>query len=146
MIVADTGPLVAAADRHDRAHRLASTLVLGAGRELLVPDAVAAETDWLIRRRVGHPAARAFLEALTDGLPRRVTLQEAVFARAAAIDRHHADLGLGLVDASVMALAEAERAPILTFDFEHFRAAPAPGGDPWELLVDEARYLRAVRR
>lgn len=145
MIVADTGPLLAAADRRDPAHLLASTLVLAAGRELLVPDPVAVETDWLVRRRIGDAAARAFLQALTDGVPRRVTLSQAVFARAAAIDRQYADLGLGLVDASVMALAEAERIPILTFDFEHFRAAPQPGGEPWELLVDEARYLRAIR-
>jgi hypothetical protein len=50
-----------------------------------------------------------------------------------------ADLSLGFVDA-VMALAERERAAILTFDFEDFRAAPRPDGSPWPLLVDEASY------
>lgn len=146
MIVADTGPLVAAADRSDEAHRLASALVMGAGSRLLVPDAVAAEADLLIRRRAGHAAAREFLKALAGGVPRRVSLAETLFARSVEIDRRYADLGLGLADASVMALAEAEGAAILTFDFEHFRAAPRPDGGPWRLVVDEAHYLRDTGR
>lgn len=146
MIVADTGPLVAAADRSDEAHRLAAALVIGAGTRLLVTDAVAVEADALIRRRAGHAAAREFLKALAAGVPRRIGLAETLFARSVEIDRRYADLGLGLADASVMALAEAQGAAILTFDFEHFRAAPRSDGQPWELVVDEADYLRDVRR
>lgn len=146
MIVADTGPLVAAADKGDEAHRLASALVMGAGSALLVPDAVAVEADALIRARVGHAAARAFIESLAGGIPRRVPLAETLFMRSVEIDRRYADLGLGLADASVMALAESESAAILTFDFEHFRAAPRPDGRAWDLVVDEARYVRETRR
>jgi hypothetical protein len=137
---------VAAADRGDEAHRLASALVIGAGRSLLVPDAVACEADGLIRHRAGHDAARAFLKALTDGIPRRVALTETLFTRAVELDARYADLGLGLSDTSVMALAEAEHAGILTFDFEHFRAAPRPDGRPWDLVIDESRYLREIQR
>ena len=54
-----------------------------------------------------------------------------LFARAAVIDRRYAALDLGLVDAAVMAIAESEDVPILTFDFRDFRAArrcaAAPG-------------------
>lgn len=35
-------------------------------------------------------------------------------------------------------------APILTFDFEDFRAAPPKDGY-WRLVVDEERYQKAVR-
>jgi predicted nucleic acid-binding protein len=66
-----------------------------------------------------------------------------LFRRAVEIDARHADLGLGLTDASVMALAERHDLPILTFDFEHFRAAPPPDGY-WRLVVDEARYADAT--
>jgi hypothetical protein len=43
-----------------------------------------------------------------------------------------------------MAIAERVGAPILTFDFEHFRATRPTHGF-WELVVDEARYADATR-
>ncbi len=67
----------------------------------------------------------------------------ALLRRAAEIDARFADLALGLVDASVMALAERHHHPILTFDFEHFRAAPPQDGY-WRLVIDESRYARAI--
>lgn len=115
------------------------------GRDLLIPDPVVVETDWLVRSRAGADAARAFLDDLFDGVHRRAPLTEVVFRRALEIDKRHAALGLGLVDAAVMAVAESEDASILTFDFADFRAAPRSDGQPWALLVDEAAYARAVR-
>ena len=97
-----------------------------------------------MRRRAGPTAARTFLQDLASGVHRRVPLTDALFRRAVEIDARHAALGLGLVDAAVMALAESEDAPVLTFDFAHFRAAPRGDGRPWELLVDEAVYARAA--
>lgn len=129
----------------DDAHELAAALVSRIGRDLLVPEPVAVETDWLLRNRANADAARTFLEELADGVHRRVSLTDALFRRAIEIDRRHGALGLGLVDAAVMAVAEAESAAILTFDFTDFRAAPRSDGQPWALLVDEAAYARAVR-
>ena len=42
-----------------------------------------------------------------------------------------------------MAYADRHDLPVLSFDFEHFRAAPPPGGH-WRLVVDEARYIEAT--
>jgi len=39
----------------------------------------------------------------------------------------------------VMAVAEQRDLPILTFDFEHFRAT-RPRDGYWRLVVDEDRY------
>lgn len=64
--------------------------------------------------------------------------------RAVEIDVGFADLGLGLVDATVMAIAEQDDLPILTFDFEHFRAT-RPRTGYWRLVVDEQRYREAIR-
>ena len=51
--VVDTGPLVAAAYRRDRAHRLAATLITELGRDALVPE----------------PVAHRFKELFPDGRP-----------------------------------------------------------------------------
>lgn len=64
-------------------------------------------------------------------------------ARAVALDAQFADLGLGIVDGAVMALAEEHDLPIVTFDFEHFRAT-RPEHGYWKLVVDETRYRQAT--
>jgi uncharacterized protein len=128
--VADTGPLVAAANRRDRAHALAAALVTELGRGLLVPEPVIAEVDQLLRSRVGSRSARLFLEAIAAGE------HTVVFGSA--------DLQLGYTDAAVMAIAEREDLPVLTFDFGHFRAA-RPAHGYWRLVIDEHRYRHHVR-
>lgn len=144
-VVADTGPLLAAANRRDKAHRLAAALVSELGRDLVVPEPVVVETDQLLRARVGTEAARAFLAAMAAGEHSIAFLSRALFSRAVEIDGRFGDLDLGLADASVMAVAERRDLPVLTFDFEDFRAAPPPRGY-WRLVVDEARYLQATGR
>jgi hypothetical protein len=49
----------------------------------------------------------------------------------------------GLVDGAVMALAERQELPILTFDFTHFRSTRPEKGF-WRLVVDETRYADAA--
>lgn len=109
------------------------------GRDLLVPDLVLVEVDQLLRARVSPTAARAFLEAMARGEHTVAFASGRLLRRAVEIDAGFADLGLGLVDAAVMALAERHDLPILTFDFEHFRAT-RPTRGYWQLVVDEARY------
>lgn len=42
-------------------------------------------------------------------------------------------------------MAERHELPILTFDFEHFRATRPERGF-WQLVIDEARYADSVQR
>jgi predicted nucleic acid-binding protein len=142
-VVADTAPLVAAANRRDHAHRLAAALVTEIGRDLVVPIPVAVEVDQLLRARVTRSAAHLFLSALTDGEHQIGFLTSGLLRRAAELDRGHADLDLGLADTSVMAMAEKDALPILTFDFAHFRAS-RPRRGYWKLVVDEKRYRDSV--
>lgn len=144
-VVADTGPLLAAANRRDEAHPLAATLVVELGRDLVVPSPVLTEVDQLLRSRVGGHSARLFAGAVAGGSHRVGYLTPELLRRAVAIDARFAALDLGLVDACVMAVAEREQAAILTFDFEDFRAAPGDAG-AWQLVVDEARYMDSIRR
>jgi len=56
--------------------------------------------------------------------------------RAMDIDRQHANLGLGLVDASIAALAEELGVyRIATRDVRHFSAVMLRGGKRFELVV-----------
>lgn len=139
-VVVDAAPLVAAADRRDTAHRLAISIFADIDLDLLVPDPVIAEVDHLLRDRVSAAVARAFLEDVREGAYLRVVLDPVLFGRAVDYDRRHADLDLGIADASVMAVAEAERAPILTFDFADFRATRPMRGGFWRLVIDEDAF------
>ena len=134
---------MAAVDRWDPAHDLAAALVTGFGRRLTVPVPVIAEVDHLVRSRRGADAARALLAALAAGEHQVVEVTPGLLRRAVEIDARHADLDLGFVDAAVMAIAERHELPILTFDFEDFRAS-RPARGHWQLVVDEALYADAT--
>lgn len=142
-VVADTGPLVAAANLRDRAHGLAAALVAELGRNLIVPEPVIVEVDWLLRSRVSGSAARAFLKAVAGGEHAAAFMTQGLLQRAAEFDQKYSDLNLGFVDSAVMAYAERHDLPIFTFDFEDFRAT-APEKGFWRLVVDEKRYLEAI--
>lgn len=144
-VIADTGPLLAAANIRDEAHALASALVTELGRDLLVLDPVVVEADHLLRSRVGSEAARLFLRSLVEGDHRLAFATAGIIRRATELDARYADLDLGFVDGAIMAYAERHRLPILTFDFEHFRATK-PSRGYWRLVIDEARYLNATRK
>jgi hypothetical protein len=117
--------------------------VTGFGRDLIVPVPVIAEADHLVRARVGPGPARLLLAALAAGEHRVAEVTAALLRRAAELDAQHADLDLGFADAAVMAIAERHELPILTFDFEDFRAS-RPGRGHWRLVVDEALYADAT--
>jgi uncharacterized protein len=110
----------------------------------VVPLPVVVETDHLLRARVAPHTARLFLAALAAGEHDVAFLSAGLLRRAVEIDAGFADLDLGFADAAVMAFAERHELPILTFDFEHFRAT-RPQGGYWGLVVDEARYADSIR-
>ena len=143
-VVCDTGPLVAAANRKDHAHGLAAALVTRLGRELLVPDPVIVEVDQLLRHRVSAEAARLFLSSMAQGEHMVTFLSPGLLRRAVEIDSRYRDLDLGFADSAVMAVAERTELPILTFDFQDFRAT-TPSRGHWKLVVDEARYREATQ-
>lgn len=124
---------------------MAVSLVTQLGRELLIPEPVILEVDRLLRSRLGSHAARLFLAALAAGEHTVVNLTPGLLRRAVQLDAAFADLELGYADAAVMAVAERHRLPVLTFDFEHFRAT-RPAAGLWQLVIDEHRYYRHVRR
>ena len=101
------------------------------------------EADGLLRSRSGDRVARLLLKDVARGIHSSAFLTPGLLTRAVEIDAQYADLGLGLVDASIMAYAERHDLPILTFDFRDFRATESEHG-PWRLAISEEQLERAL--
>ena len=93
---------------------------------VVVPVTVTVEVDYLLRSRGGADTARRLLADLESGAFASEPIDDDVLSRSAEIDRAYADADLGLVDASVIAVAERlEAEAILTLDHSHFRLVRA---------------------
>ncbi|HPB71471.1 MAG TPA: PIN domain-containing protein [Phycicoccus sp.] len=120
----DTGPLVAAALTRDRQHRACVDLFTRAhwaGERLLIPAPVVSEVGYLLEREGGPRVEAAFAQSLADQQFVVVDLLLADWRRVAELLTTYSDLPLGLVDASVVAVAERLGVTeIATLDRRHF--------------------------
>ncbi len=129
MIVADTGAIIALVDAGDAHHRSVRALYEADTARWVLPWAILPEVDYLLGRHVSDRARRLFLDDLAEGAFHVEWGEPADLERAAALDRKHARLGLGLVDAVVMAVAERlEADAIATLDLRHFGAVKLATG------------------
>lgn len=134
MIVLDTGVLYAAADEDDDDHEACAELLTGRAGELVVPVPVLVETAWLLERRLGPEVEALFLRAASTEM-RRVDLVDADWVRAADLIATYADLPLGLVDASVVAVAERLEVDVVaTLDRRHFGVVRPRHADAFRLV------------
>lgn len=134
-LVIDAGPLVALADR-DEPLRNPILAALRADRgALYVPAPVTAEVDYMLGRRFGPPARRAFLEDLAARRYEVASLTAGDHEELLGLDRRYADLGPGLADLSLVVLArKLDTRRLLTFDQRHFRAISPLQGGAFQLL------------
>jgi predicted nucleic acid-binding protein len=120
-LLLDTGIVYAYYDRDDRWHAAAAALLAEEVGGLLLPGPVLPEVDHLLGRRLGREARRVFYRGLVEAHFVVVDLSQERMARVAEIDRQFADLELGYVDASIVALAESLGvARVATADRRHF--------------------------
>ena len=136
-LLCDTGALldylVATAPDH-RAFREAIDL---SGTRYL-PGLVLAEVDYFLRKE--RPAMAALVRDVSRGAFTYAAPTLAILDRAMDIDRQYGDLGLGLVDASIVALAEELGVHRLaTRDVRHFSAVRLRGGKRFDLVVRPSR-------
>lgn len=138
MIVCDTGPLVAAADRDDDHNRACSDLFTGlhlARRQILVPAPVVAEVGYLLGRAGSARIEAAFLRSIVEGALTVVDLVDDDYDRMADLVEAYADFPLGTTDAAVLAVAERLHiTELATLDHRHFRAVRPRHTDALTLL------------
>ena len=121
MLVVDTGVLVAAAARRERRHAQCAELLTSAEPPLVAPVLVVTETAYFLTQRERTGAERAFAASIARGelVPERV--EPADWDRIEELVEQYADLGLGIVDASVVAACERLGVTTLaTLDRRHF--------------------------
>ena len=122
-LVVDTGPLFAAYDRSDADHQRCRELLVSRAEDLLVPEPVIVEFDFLASRRASHApgAPLVLLDDILAGAYRVVSLTTEDFARCRELMQRYADSDIGFVDSAVLAVVERLGEPKLaTLDRKHF--------------------------
>lgn len=120
-VLLDSGIVYAYYDRSDRWHAAAKQLCEVEAGGLLLPSVVAAEVDHLLGVRLGGAARRLFYRGLVAASFLLVELPQQRLARVIEIDAEFAELEIGFVDATLVALAESLRVPrVATADRRHF--------------------------
>ena len=120
-VVVDTGPLYAAADDDDADHQPCVDALLGRRAELVIPALVVAEATYLVATRLGAAAEAQFLRGL-ESFDVEAPLPED-WGRIAELVARYASFPLGGTDASVVAMAERYKTPlVVTLDRRHFQA------------------------
>lgn len=135
MIIVDTGPLVAVADRDDAHHERCTAWFDSCTDVVVVPAPVVVEVCWLLGRRVGPAAEAAFLASLTADDPRIEPLTSDDYQRSSQLVETYGDLDLGFVDASVVAVAERLGiGTVATINHRDFRVVRPRHRDNFELV------------
>ncbi|MGI9021346.1 MAG: PIN domain-containing protein [Solirubrobacterales bacterium] len=120
-LILDTGPLFAGLDGGDPDHEACATLIASAEEDLLVPMLVLAELDYFCRRQLTPEAWLVFLDDLLAGVYTVVAPSPIDLQRCRELEAEYTDLDLGIVDASIIALAERLDEPkVATLDHRHF--------------------------
>ena len=120
-LVLDTGPILALLNADDAYHARCVELVRDLGESLVVPAPTLVEVDYWIRTRLDVAVWSTFVEDLAAGAYRLESLAEADVVRAAELEERYTDLGLGFVDAAVIAVCERLGEPkVATLDRRDF--------------------------
>lgn len=133
-LICDTGALIDYLVESAPDHKLFRGAIDRA-RTRYVPGLVLAEVDYFLRHE--RQAMQMFMRDVVRGAFTYAPPTPDQLARAMEVDRRYADLGLGLVDASLVALAESlDVRRLATRDVRHFAAVRLRNGRSFELVVD----------
>jgi predicted nucleic acid-binding protein len=134
-LLIDAAPLVALADPQEPQRAAILDALNAEPGPLVIPAPTTAEIDYLLGRRFGAPARRAFLNDLAVGRFTVAALERNDYATVIELEKRYADLDLGLADCALIALADRhDTTRLLTFDERHFRAVTPLRGEAFTLL------------
>ena len=134
MLLVDTNVLLAAADTSAPEHPQCAAL-LDERTDLVVTTPVATECAWMIESRLGVTAEAAFVTSIATGELARIDLTDTDWARCVELIATYHDLGLGLVDASIIAVAERlGQTTIATMNHRDFTVVRPANGESFELI------------
>lgn len=139
MIVVDTGPLGAVAGANEAYHQTCTGWFDACADPVVVPGPVIVEVCWLLGRRGGLHAEHAFLAGLFSGDPTVLELTPADYQCCADLVGTYADLDLGFVDASVIAVPERlSITTVATVNHRVFRVVRPVRCDAFDLVPGTA--------
>jgi predicted nucleic acid-binding protein len=134
-LILDSGVVFAALDADDPDHEACAELLSEATEALVVPGLTLAEVDYWCERRLGPRAWLEFLGDLIEGAYELEHPTQSDLERCLEIQRTYADLEAGVVDASVLALAERlGEQKLATLDHRHFATMRPRHAEALELL------------
>jgi predicted nucleic acid-binding protein len=136
-LILDTGPLYAALDRDDAAHRACRHLIEATSEPLIVPAPVLVEVDYWIHQRLHPGVLVALLDDIAAGAYVVEDLLPQDYRRVRELCDRYADADIGFVDAAVLAVVERLNEPKLaTLDRRHFGFLRPRHVDALRLLPD----------
>ena len=128
MILADTGAILALLDSGDRHHDELRMLYENEPDAWVLPWAILPEVDYLAAAHIGPQAQNLWMTDLATGGFAVEWGRDGDFAAAERICRRYKSLRLGLVDGTVIALAERLHVDaIATLDLKRFGAVSIKG-------------------
>jgi predicted nucleic acid-binding protein len=138
-VVVDSSLIVALANGGDQYHAEAVEWLSAVDEDLVTSPLVVAEADQLLRRYGGAPAGEAFCRDLAAGAYVVRWWADAMVETTAIAERHAATAAIGLVDASLVAVANrANTRRIASFRTALMRKLSTVSGDRFVLLPADA--------
>jgi predicted nucleic acid-binding protein len=126
---------VALADGDDDAHLAVLDFISGFREPLIVPITVIVESDYIVANRLGTRVEVALLKSIASGDFAVESCTRADLDRSIQIVEQYADSNVGVVDASIVAIAERLKITrILTLDARHFRMFRPRHCEAFELI------------
>jgi uncharacterized protein len=136
-LILDTGPVLAGLDADDPDHGRCCALIEESREDLVIPVCVLVELDYWVHKRLDPSVWTALTSDIARGAYRLAPMTVADVVRASELQARYADLDLGLVDASVIALAERTgETKLATLDRRDFSVVRPAHCEALRLLPD----------
>ena len=120
-LLVDTGIIYALADRSDAWHIRARTFVENYKGTLIIPATVVPEACYLLHTHLSPEAETAFIKTIVNRALRLELVDEDDLGRSIEIMNAYSDLMIGLVDSTIVSVAERLKiSAIMTTDRRHF--------------------------